>query len=140
MEDNINVTDVQWIGIASILKINCSSHSEWFEMKEIYIKILLTISRHYPKKWLRELANISASECYLFPVLYVGYIEMQPQKILCKVRKKTKKEKWKWKKAPCISVSSNEGLVFLCLTPCDWYAKLATTPPQKQCKTETDCN
>ena len=36
---------------------------------------------------------ISASECYLFPVLYVGYIEMQPQKILCKVRKKKKKKK-----------------------------------------------
>ena len=34
---------------------------------------------------------ISASECYLFPVLYVGYIEMQPQKMLCKVRKKKKK-------------------------------------------------
>ena len=35
---------------------------------------------------------ISASECYLFPVLYVGYIEMQPQKILCKVRKKKEKK------------------------------------------------
>ena len=69
-------------------------------MKEIYIEILLTISRHYPKNWLWELENISASECYQFPVLYVGYIEMQPQKILCKVRKKKqKKRKVKTKKS-----------------------------------------
>ena len=63
-----------------------------------------------------------------------------PKNLVQGKEKNEKKEKWKWKKAPCISVSSNEGLVFLCLTPCDWYAKLATTPPQKQCKTETDCD
>ena len=82
-------------------------------MKEIYIEILLTVSRHYPKNWLWELANISASECYLFPVLYVGYIEMQPQKILCKVRKKTKKKK---------SENEEKLLAFQCQVMKDWFS------------------
>ena len=80
-------------------------------MKEIYIEIRLTISRHYPKNWLWELANISASECYLFPVLYVGYIEMQPQKMLCKVRKKKKK-----------SENEKKLLAFQSKVMKDWFA------------------
>ena len=34
-------------------------------------------------------------------------------------------------------MSRNEGLVWLCLTPCDWCTKLATAPQPNQ---YTDCN
>ena len=54
---------------------------------------------------------ISASECYLFPVLYVGYIEMQPQKMLCKVRKKKKK-----------SENEKKLFAFQCKVMKDWFA------------------
>ena len=75
----------------------------------------------------------------------IGYIEMQCKNSCTRLGKKT--EKYGNKKKPlCMwvreiftSVSSNEGLVWLCLTPCDWCTKLATAPQPNQCKTETDC-